>query len=136
MTTEVYPLDGALEDWAYGGWENHLYEKTGIDLRPIKTCKPSTFSPYEITWKNIQDYDYKLRCLMYLAEASDDKTPNLDKYGINNFNTDENGDIFDFYKTTNFFGHIPRNMRLIYSGIDLISSSIYMDVEHIEIIKE
>ena len=95
MTTEVYPLDGALEDWAYGGWENHLYEKTGIDLRPIKTCKPSTFSPYEITWKNIQDYDYKLRCLMYLAEASDDKTPNLDKYGINNFNTDENGDIFE-----------------------------------------
>ena len=136
MTTEVYPLDGALEDWAYGGWENHLYEKTGIDLRPIKTCKPSTFCPYEITWKNIQDYDYKLRCLMYLAEASDDKTPNLDKYGINNFNTDENGDIFDFYKTTNFFGHIPRNMRLIYSGIDLISSSIYMDVEHIEIIKK
>ena len=81
MTNEVYPLDGAQEDWAYEGWENHLYEKTGSDLRPIKTCKQSTFSPNEITWKNIQDYDYKLRYLMYLAQASDAKTPNLDKYG-------------------------------------------------------
>ena len=145
MSSTVYPLDGALEDWAYGGWENYENEMRGINLRPIKTCKPNSFSPYEMTWNHkedlniysnsIVDYDYKLRCLMYLAEASDSKSPKKDKYGINNFNLDNNGDIFDFYKTTKFFGHIPRNMRLMYSGIDLISASIYMDVDNIQKIK-
>ena len=141
MTSTVYPLNGALEDWAYGGWENKEFEKNGINLRPIKTCKPDSYSPYEMIWKNnndldkdLIDYDYKLRCLMYLAEASDKKRPDLKSYGINNFNT--KNDIFDFYKTTNFFGHIPRNMRLMYTGIDLISASIFLDIEKIQKEKE
>ena len=138
MTSTVYPLDGALEDWAYGGWENKEYENIGNNLRPIKNCKPESFNSYEMNWNNnnldndIINYDYKLRCLMYLAEASDDKKPRIKSYGINDFNINNNGDIFDFYKTTNFFGHIPRNMRLMYSGIDLISASIYLDYENIK----
>ena len=138
MTSTVYPLDGALEDWAYGGWENKEYENIGTNLRPIKTCKPDSFNPYQMNWKNneldndIINYDYKLRCLMYLAEASVNKKPKIQDYGINDFNMNNNGDIFDFYKTTNFFGHIPRNMRLMYSGIDLISASIYLDIENIK----
>jgi hypothetical protein len=36
MSSTVYPLDGALEDWAYGGWENKIYENMGKNLRPIK----------------------------------------------------------------------------------------------------
>ena len=138
MTSTVYPLDGALEDWAYGGWENKEYENLGYNLRPIKNCKPESFNSYEMNWNNnnlnndIINYDYKLRCLMYLAEASDDKKPTIKNYGINNFNLNNNGDIFDFYKTTNFFGYIPRNMRLMYSGIDLISASIYLDIENIK----
>ena len=140
MTSTVYPLDGALEDWAYGGWENKEYEERGINLRPIKTCVSESFNPYKMVWNNnlnnsfIND-DYKLRCLMYLAESSDLKQPQVEYYGINNFNMNKMGDIFDFYKTTNFFGFIPRNMRLMYSGIDLISASIYMDVEKIQKIK-
>ena len=138
MTSILYPLDGALEDWAYGGWENNINQKLGIKFKPIKTCKPDSFSEYHMTWnfsninENIySDYDdnYKLRCLMYLVETSDDKQPNSSKYGNNNFTTD----IFDFYNTTNFFGYIPRNMRMIYSGIDLISASIYLDVQNIYI---
>ena len=66
---------------------------------------------------------------MYLAEASDIKKPNDELYGINNFSIDNNGDIFDFYKTTNFYGLIPRNMRLMYTGIDLISASIYLTLK-------
>ena len=143
MTSTVYALDGALEDWAYGGWENKEYENNGIDLRPIKTCKPKSFNSYDMIWNNnnnlnstIIDYEYKLRCLMYLAEASDIKKPKDELYGINNFSIDNNGDIFDFYKTTNFYGLIPRNMRLMYTGIDLISASIYFNIEKIQLIKD
>ena len=139
MTSTVYPLNGALEDWAYGGWENKEYENMGTNLRPIKTCKPESFTPYEMIWNNLNgidhnsiDYNYKLRCLMYLAEASDEKKPKKNEYGINYYNTDKKvNDIFDFYQTTNFFGHIPRNMRLIYSSADLINANFFIDNENI-----
>ena len=136
MSSTVYPLDGALEDWAYGGWENKVYENMGKDLRPIKTCKSDTYKKYELIWnnsninKNINDinFDYKLRCLMYLVETSDSKSPEKGKYGINNFSND----IFNFHETVNFYGHIPRNMRLMFSAIDLISASIYLDINNIQ----
>ena len=138
MTSKLYPLDGALEDWAYGGWENNINKKYKIKFKPIKTCKPDSFSEYHMTWnfsninENIYsdiDNDYKLRCLMFLVEASDNKEPKSLKYGNKNLTTD----IFDFYNTKNFFGLIPRNMRMIYSGIDLISASIYLDIQNISI---
>ena len=138
MTSKLYPLDGALEDWAYGGWENNVNQKNGINFKPIKTCKPDSFSEYHMKWnfsninENIYfdfDDDYKLRCLIYLVETSDDKEPNSLKYGYKNLSID----IFDFYNTKNFFGYIPRNMRMIYSGIDLISASIYLDIQNIYI---
>ena len=141
MTSTVYPLDGALEDWAYGGWEKYeLYDKNKIN--PIKTCKPDSFnSNYNMLWNlsyynsdyNLSfNYDYKLRCLIYLAEASSRKIPKEEQYGVDDFDIKEDDrDIFDFYKTTDFFGHIPRNMRLVYTGVDLISSSIYLNINNI-----
>jgi len=138
MASKLYPLDGALEDWAYGGWENNINKEYTIKFKPIKTCKPDSFSEYHMTWnfsninKNIYsniDDDYKLRCLIYLVESSDEKEPKSLRYGYKNLTTD----IFDFYNTINFFGLIPRNMRMIYSGIDLISASIYLDIQNIYI---
>ncbi len=138
MASKLYPLDGALEDWAYGGWENNINKEYKIKFKPIKTCKPDSFSEYHMTWnfsninKNIYsniDDDYKLRCLIYLVESSDEKEPKSLRYGYKNLTTD----IFDFYNTINFFGLIPRNMRMIYSGIDLISASIYLDIQNIYI---
>jgi len=136
MSSTVYPLDGALEDWAYGGWENKIYENMGNNLRPIKTCESDTFTKYEMIWNNDNknasmndiNFDYKLKCLMYLVEASDRKSPDEEQYGNNIFSND----IFNFYETVNFYGHIPRNMRLIYSAIDLISASIYLDINNIQ----
>ena len=136
MSSTVYPLDGALEDWAYGGWENKINENMGNNLRPIKTCKSDTFTKYEMIWNNGNknasmndiNFDYKLKCLMYLVEASDRKSPDEEQYGNNNFSND----IFNFYETVNFYGHIPRNMRLMYSAIDLISASIYLDINNIQ----
>ena len=139
MTSTVYPLDGALEDWAYGGWE-FFQSKNSSDINPIKICKPDSFNKdYNMLWNyndNNNDeyfYDYKLRCLIYLAEASNNKIPNEKEYGINDFDLEGNTrDVFDFYKTNNFYGHIPRNMRLVYSGVDLISASIYLDINNIK----
>ena len=138
MTSTIYPLDGALEDWAYGGWEK--FESDGKNnINPIKTCKPNSFNKeYNMLWNSINNNseyndDYKLRCMIYLAEASYAKIPAEKYYGINNFDLDGNTrDIFDFYTTTDFFGHIPRNMRLVYSGVDLISASIYLDYRNIQ----
>ena len=130
MTSTVYPLNGALEDWAYGGWE--VYEKNKNGINPIKSCKPDSFDDYNMLWDNNNAgnkyYDYKLRCLIYLIEASYKKMPDENEYGINEF---DNKDIFDFYETKDFYGHVPRNMRLIYSGVDLISASVYIDIAKI-----
>ena len=131
ITSTIYPLNGALEDWVYAGWENKVNEKLGINSKPIKDCKPDSFNEYYMSWDNLKnnsDYDdYKLRCLMFLAEASLKKMPEIKEYG----NKIYKSDIFDFYGTTNFYGHVPRNMRLMYSGIDLISASIFLDVNNI-----
>ena len=138
MTSTVYPLNGALEDWAYGGWEK--YELNGKNVtNPIKTCKPDSFNTdYNMIWNSSNiyyniSYDYKLRCVIYLAEASLKKQPEEKYYGINDFDIKEDKrDVFDFYKTIDFFGHVPRNMRLVYTGVDLISSSIYLNVNNIK----
>ena len=138
MTSTVYPLDGALEDWAYGGWEK--FESDGKNnINPIKSCRPNSFNTeYNMLWNSINNNneyndDYKLRCIIYLAEASFKKIPDEKYYGINDFDLEGNTrDIFDFYQTKDFYGHVPRNMRLVYSGVDLISASIYLDHNNIQ----
>lgn len=127
MSSTVYPLDGAFEDWAYGGWENEINEKLGIIQRPIKGCKPDSFNKYNMNWKNPYGNDYKLRCLMFLVETADEKNPDIELNDLNELNND----IFDFHNK-NFSGHISRNLRLIYSGVDLISSSIFLDTKKIQ----
>ena len=122
MTRTVYAVDGGLEDWAYGGsWENDYTE-----IKPIKQCEAKTFSAYNMTWDNKIDTDqYKLRCLMYLAEASNDKKPLESTLG--NDSDFIYRDLFDFNSVKDYYGHIPRNMRLVYTGADLIYGSIFLD---------
>ena len=122
MTRTVYAVDGGLEDWAYGGsWENDYTE-----IKPIKQCEAKTFSPYNMNWDNKIDAEqYKLRCLMYLAEASNDKKPLENTLG--NDSDFIYKDLFDFDSVKDYYGHIPRNMRLVYTGADLISGSIFLD---------
>ena len=128
MSSGVYPLNGALEDWAYAGsWENGVNEKLGINDKPIKKCESDTFSGYNLNWDDL-NYDYKLRCIMYLVEASESKNPKKELFGIKN----SNENIFDFEKSKNFFGLVPRNLRLIYSAVDLISASVFLDVDKIQ----
>ena len=123
MSSLVYPVDGGLEDWAYAlNWENNINK----DNIPIKKCDINTFSYYNEDW--INKNEFKGRCIMYLIEADLNKKPNEQKLGIENF---EKYDIFDFFHLDNFFGHIPRNMRLIYSSADLINANFFIDNENI-----
>ena len=126
MTSTVYPVNGGLEDWAYGGsWENDY-----VDQKPIKICRADSFGKYDMEWKEKNNLNKeKLKCLMYLAETADDKKPIESTLG--NDDAFKNKSIFDFENTKNFYGHIPRNMRLIYSGSDLISASIFIDASKI-----
>ena len=127
MSSLVYPVNGGMEDWAYAGsWENEITK----DIRPIKQCRPNTFSDYHVQWESNEDNsDYKLRCLMYLAETSHVKKPKESTLGNdNNIN-----DVFDFEKHNDFYGHVIRNMRLIYAGADLIFASIYIEMSKIVI---
>ena len=135
MTSLVYAVEGGLEDWSYGGsWENKINEKIGINKFPIVDCTPETFEKYDMSWKNIYNldinYDYKLRCVMYLIEAYDVKMPNENLYG-KKYEKGNIIEIFDFQNVNNFYGLIPRNMRMMYSAIDLISASIFINVEKI-----
>ena len=108
-----------MEDWAYAGsWENSFY--TDINetvVFPIKKCKPLTFNGYEK--KKTKYDDTSLRSLMYLVEAADQKRPDERELGNDDF-------LFDLSKFLNksadnkFFGHIARNIRLIFASADLI----------------
>lgn len=123
MTSLVYAVDGGLEDWAYAlNWENKIIK----DHIPIKKCDSNTFSYYNEDW-NIKN-EHKGKCLMYLIEADKNKKPKENTLGIEDF---EKIDIFDFFNLKNFFGHIPRNMRLIYASSDLMYASIFIDNENI-----
>ena len=125
MSALVYPVDGGMEDWAYAGsWENEVNK----DIRPIKQCEPNTFSEYHMEWESNKDnWDYKLRCLMYLAETSFVKKPNENTLG----NDNKVNDVFDFETYNDFYGHVIRNMRLIYAGADMIFASVYIEMSKI-----
>lgn len=128
MSTLVYPVDGGMEDWAYAGsWENAVSK----DIRPIKQCMPGTFSEYRMEWESIRsNWDYKLRCLMYLAETSHAKKPNENTLG----NDDKVKDVFDFERYNDFYGHVIRNMRLIYAGADMIYASVYIEMTKVVVV--
>ncbi len=136
MTSLVYAIDGGLEDWAYGGsWENDLNkDDKNYEMSPIKKCESYSFNEYNENWEFNINKKEKLKCLMYLIEADINKKPHENLLGINNFTKDY--DVFDFYKEINFFGHVPRNLRLMFSAIDLISANIYINSKKISFNKD
>lgn len=120
MSKAVYPVDGGLEDWAYAGsWENDIEKSTS----PIKTCKPSTFTSYNTSFIP----PFQLRCIMFLVETADEKQPSKQSLGYFDNVINETNEIFNFTKI-DFYGHIPRNMRLIFAGADLISANFFMNI--------
>jgi hypothetical protein len=106
----VYAVPGGMEDWAYAAsW----------DSASVRPCAPTTYGGYppEKTTYNTA----VLRAFNVLIEASDIKRPpasslgSLGPLGIDALEVEGDGD-----------GHVPRNMRLTYSVIDLVAPYVQL----------
>ena len=106
----VYAVDGGMEDWAYAGsW----------DSRYVRPCAPSTYSGYPP--EKTQYNDAVLRAFNVLIEASDAKRPR--EADLGSFRPDGTDALLVEGPGD---GHVPRNMRLVYSAIDLVAPYVHV----------
>eukprot|EP00923_Selenidium_pygospionis_P055285 GHVN01096385.1.p1 GENE.GHVN01096385.1~~GHVN01096385.1.p1 ORF type:complete len:1213 (+),score=232.61 GHVN01096385.1:264-3902(+) len=96
----VYPVNGGMEDWAYAA----SFAESPI---PITVCEPRTYGGYPRE-KTIYHKD-NVRAMIFLVETSPRKDPP----------PEEMGTFQSFLHPTRTDGHIPRNMRLAYTVIEL-----------------
>ena len=129
MNHVIYPVEGGMEDWAYGGsWHS---EKT--------YCKPNTYKGYR---KEKTTYDDEtLRTVLYLVETSDNKIPNANTLGTRYQRTAEQDSgskskktKFDsnnlLYPATHGDGHIPRNIRLSLGVLNAVEP--YIKIQYVK----
>ncbi|KAF1775745.1 Peptidase M14, carboxypeptidase A [Phytophthora cactorum] len=95
MNDVVYGVSGGMEDWGYAAsWENQFYDAKS---QPFHACEPSTF-----------------------VETSNTKEPKAADLG--NFKELYEANV-DFFRTegitTEFVGHVPRNVRLALMMIEM-----------------
>lgn len=99
----VYPVNGGLEDWAYGAsWTDQAV-----------VCRPETLGGYPASKTAIERNTR--RCVTYLVETSQAKRPEAYTLG--------SSDDIEI-KGAKGDGHIPRNVRLLFSVIDAIEPYI------------
>lgn len=99
----VYPVNGGLEDWAYGAsWTDQAV-----------VCRPETLGGYPAS-KTAIERNTK-RCVTYLVETAQAKRPEAHTLG--------SSDDIEI-KGAKGDGHIPRNVRLLFSVIDAIEPYI------------
>jgi hypothetical protein len=105
MNPLVYPVHGGMEDWAYAGsWDDRSV------VNPcIQNNSPLGDYPVEKTMYN----DAQLRAVNVLVETWNMKKPFQEELGSNSVESlltvEGNGD-----------GHVPRNVRLALSMLDLV----------------
>jgi hypothetical protein len=102
MNDVIYPVNGGMEDWAYGGsWH-----------KAATTCNPDSYGGYPRE-KTVYD-SHVLRAVLYLVETAFRKTPHVSKLGHKTsveepFKPGQLGD-----------GHVPRNVRLCLAALDAV----------------
>lgn len=102
----VYPVNGGLEDWAYGAsWTDQAV-----------VCRPETLGGYSPS-RTVIERNTK-RCVTYLVETSHAKRPESHTLG-----SSEDIEI----RGSKGDGHIPRNVRLLFSVIDAIEPYIVLE---------
>lgn len=112
LTDTVYACLGAMEDWAYG---------VGFDDTPGSqqlACTPNSMLPFDKDDFLNKEKLQNVRTAVYLVESSNMKSPPRSSYGTDN-------DVF--CQTCIGDGYIPRNIRLMYAFLDLVSPSIILD---------
>lgn len=101
----VYPVDGGMEDWAYGAsWS-----------RQDVQCTPNTFGGYP-KFKTVYTSPMT-RCITFLVETGLDKKPPVHTLGNSDHMLVQNapGD-----------GHVPRNVRLLLTALDSLEPYIIL----------
>eukprot|EP00871_Galdieria_phlegrea_P002684 jgi/Galph1/3416/GphlegSOOS_G2081.1 len=96
MGSTVYPVHGGLEDWAYGASWSHA----------AGYCESNNNNLSSTQSTNVSN-----RCITYLIETSSEKQPPQDSLG--NF-------YWPLIRAHVGDGHIPRNIRLSLTAIDLL----------------
>jgi len=112
MNDIIYFVRGGMEDWAYAGsWDTPYMNK----------CNPVQNGGYAT---NKTSYESgTLRCFNMLVEASWKKDPTSSSFG-------DNFDVLN--PLTNQNGHVPRNLRLSISAIDLVQPYVsFVEVNEI-----
>lgn len=90
----VYPVDGGMEDWLYAaGWDKNVLKKCNSEI------------PIEIT------NGEQNRAIVYLVETSNSKRPSEASLG---------GPYDPLTNTSPNNGHVPRNLRLALTAIDVV----------------
>ncbi|KAL7580141.1 hypothetical protein ACA910_012898 [Epithemia clementina (nom. ined.)] len=100
MNTQVYPVQGGMEDWAYAGsW----------DSERVIPCKPDRYTDYPL--EKTEYNNATLRVLNMLVETSNKKVP-----------TSELGSSADLLEGLSIVGngHISRNIRLALLSAELV----------------
>ena len=101
MNDLVYPVHGGLEDWGYAAsWDTAF----------VKPCTPHSYGGYAAA-KTASYPDAAIRSFTILIETSDAKSPPANTYG---------GPDGVYGVGGAADGHVPRNVRLALSGIDLV----------------
>eukprot|EP01053_Blabericola_migrator_P007405 Blabericola_migrator_1__7404@NODE_376_length_9223_cov_129_221276_g300_i0_p1_GENE_NODE_376_length_9223_cov_129_221276_g300_i0NODE_376_length_9223_cov_129_221276_g300_i0_p1_ORF_typecomplete_len1100_score158_06Peptidase_M14/PF00246_24/2_2e28AstE_AspA/PF04952_14/2e09Peptidase_M99/PF17033_5/0_059_NODE_376_length_9223_cov_129_221276_g300_i030246323 len=101
----VYPVEGGLEDWAYGGgWEPRP--------DPIGYCNVSYYMDDPVD-------DPHLKFPFFLIETDDRKQPVKSSYGT----------LEDVTNLTLMSGHIPRNMRVALKLTEMLRPEIFYYAE-------
>lgn len=102
----VYPVNGGLEDWAYGAsWSGQAVE-----------CRPETLGGYPKEKVKIDKRGE--RCVTYLVETAREKKPEEHSLGSSE-------DILQRGAAGD--GHVPRNVRLLMSVVDALEPYIVVD---------
>lgn len=101
----VYPVNGGLEDWAYGAsWSGQ-----GVE------CRPETLGGYP---KEKVRLDKRTqRCVTYLVETAREKKPDEHMLGSSEHVLQRGADGD---------GHVPRNVRLLLSAVDALEPYIIL----------
>lgn len=144
----VYAVEGGMEDWGYAaGWENEAYQKEidegkhkDVIFPIIDECKPKVYGGKKFDSDSRVDQIHT-RASMILIETSDDKAPARELMGDR---SDDNKCVLQYLDTAFYEGvdnddradckkrdgHVPRNMRICLSLIDLAAP--YVNVRKAE----
>jgi hypothetical protein len=119
ISSTIYPVNGGLEDWAYGaGWDFFGKEATLEKCEPFTYVLPNTIKTGKVAYKNV-------RSAIYIVETDGSKRPSERLLGSRQISKDNEGRVIvesDSVKGRGnmYDGHINRNIRLVLELLEAV----------------